>query len=1007
MREKELIKENDSLRKRVAELESSLERIENLKGGINTAGEWDRLIIDNIRDMIALATIDDNMTIIDVNSAIFRILGYCRNDLLGKNAVDLVHPDDLNIALAAKRKLIEEGEGSAEFRYRKKDGSYIWMESSNRLFFDHSGKALLLLTGREISERKDAEKEIEYRLKIENSLAYAVSLLFVVPGNPDYQEILHTIGEALTADRGYICIFKDNYQNLDTMCEWCAPGTGAQLDYCQDMNMMQFPYFMNNIEGGKNIMIGDLNDIPPEAAAEKELLLSQKVSAVIMVPLYSTKAELLGIIGFDDTSKCRQWVTGDVQALEMLAEIIAVYWERQQNEAELHKARVELEQRVEERTIKLKVLNENLESEIRERRQIESQIQHRLVIEEAVSRTARLFISADEPGFQEVLRILGDALAVEQAYIFRINENEQAKTEHKWSASGIQSRLDEAQVLDILLLRFLMDELEKEKRIVISDALELPPEADKAKEYLRKHNIRSLIIVPIYSGSMEIAGFMGFDNRKSRLWLDEDVASMEVVAEMIGSYWERQQVQAALLKSEEKFRKLADTAPALIYVLQGSEFRYVNSAFEKIIGYKKEECFNRPVWDFIHPDYREMTRERSLARQEGQIIPPYETLLISKSGEEFWGYLSADIIEFEGKPAALGVIFDISERKKAEEALRKSEECFSKAFNASPQLMAITTLKEGYYIDVNERFQAFIGYKKEELIGHSADEISIWAEREERKNFIRLLKEQGGIRNLEFKMLNEGTGLLSSEILEVNGEQCVLSLITDITERIKMVQKMARMDQLNLVGEIAASIGHEIRNPMTSVRGFLQMFDENQEHREYKEIFALMIEELDRANLIITEFLSLAKNKMAVLKEQNLNTIIENIFPLMVANALAQDKSLELELGNIPLLLLDEKETRQLLFNLVRNGLEAMNHGGKVFIATYIEEDEVVLRVRDQGPGIEPGIIEKIRDPFFSTKESGTGLGLTICYSIAERHKAAIEIETSAIGSSFYIRFKY
>lgn len=1007
----ELIEELDSLRKRVAELESALININHLGGNAGSTRERDRLIIENVRDMIVLIALDD-LSILYVNSAVYRVLGYTRNELLEKKGMEFVHPDDQETVLLAKAELLKNGEGNnAEFRFRKKDGAYVWLESSNRLLYDQSGKALLILNSREISERKDAEEEIEYRLRIENAIAYAVSLLFVIPGNPDFQEILHTIGEALAADRGYICVFKDDFRRLDTLCEWCAPGTEAQFDYCQDMNMTQFLYLMNSIEGGENIVVGDLNELPPEAAAEKDLLLSQKVFAVIMVPIYSTAAELLGIIGFDDTNKCRQWLSGDIQVLEMLAEIIAVYWERQQTENELRKAREELEHRVEERTVELKELNENLANEIRERRQIESQIQHRLKIEEAVSQTARLFIGADEPAFQTVLGILGNALGAERAYICSIYQNDWARTEYKWSASGIQSGLDRAKFLDLLSLPSLVNKLEREKRIVISDMLDLPAKAGREREYLKSKNIRSALLVPIYSGKIEIVGFMSFDNSKCRQWLAEDIASMEVVAEMIGSYWERQQVQAALLNSEEKFRKLAETAPALIYVLQGSDFCYVNSAFEEIVGYKREEFFNRPAWDFVHPEYREMTREKSMARQGGKTIPPYETRIMTRSGQDFWGYLSADIIEYEGKPAALGVILDITERKKAEEALRKSEERFSKAFNASPQLMAITTLEGGYYIDVNERFQSLIGYKGEELIGRSAEELNIWANPEERKSFIKNLKEQGMVRNLEFKMRNisgeESIGLLSSEILEVNGEQCMISITTDITERRKIMQEMARIDQLTLVGEMAASIGHEIRNPMTSVRGFLQMFGENHVHNDYKEYFDLMIEELDRANLIISEFLSMAKNKMAVLKEQNLNTIIENMFPLMLANAIAQDKSLELDLGNIPLLLLDEKEIRQLLHNLVRNGLESMNPGGKVIIETYAEEEEVVLIVRDQGSGIDPDIIERIRDPFFSTKETGTGLGLTVCYSIVERHKASIEIQTAGNGSSFYVRFRH
>lgn len=106
----------------------------------------------------------------------------------------------------------------------------------------------------------------------------------------------------------------------------------------------------------------------------------------------------------------------------------------------------------------------------------------------------------------------------------------------------------------------------------------------------------------------------------------------------------------------------------------------------------------------------------------------------------------------------------------------------------------------------------------------------------------------------------------------------------------------------------------------------------------------------------------------------------------------------------IPMESLDYK--RQLILNLVRNGLEAMSPGGHLKINTSAENDEVVLAVRDYGKGINPDVLEKIGTPFYTTKESGTGLGLAVCYSIAARHDATINVETGPDGTTFFVRFK-
>lgn len=232
------------------------------------------------------------------------------------------------------------------------------------------------------------------------------------------------------------------------------------------------------------------------------------------------------------------------------------------------------------------------------------------------------------------------------------------------------------------------------------------------------------------------------------------------------------------------------------------------------------------------------------------------------------------------------------------------------------------------------------------------------------------------------------------------------TVITDITERKLYKRELARLDRLNLVGEMAAGIGHEVRNPMTTVRGFLQLYRNKEAFIQYKGSFDLMIDELDRANSIITEFLSLAKNKMLDLKAQNLNTILENLSQLIQADAIVLDKNINMQLEEIPELPLDEKEIRQLILNLVRNGLEAMSSGGNLAIRTFTDGKEVFLSVQDQGKGIESDVLEKIGTPFFTTKDNGTGLGLAVCYSIAARHNAVINIETSPKGTTFFVRFK-
>ena len=166
-----------------------------------------------------------------------------------------------------------------------------------------------------------------------------------------------------------------------------------------------------------------------------------------------------------------------------------------------------------------------------------------------------------------------------------------------------------------------------------------------------------------------------------------------------------------------------------------------------------------------------------------------------------------------------------------------------------------------------------------------------------------------------------------------------------------------------------------------------------------------MIGELDRANSIITEFLSVARNKPTDLQCQNINEILQNLFPLLEADTFVQDKKIIFEAKTTPDILLNKKEISQLVLNLCRNGLEAMQEGGTITIRIYPDDEQVVLSIKDEGSGIPLEYMEKLGIPFFTTRENGTGLGLATCYSIAERHNAKIEVESSDRGSTFFVRF--
>lgn len=279
----------------------------------------------------------------------------------------------------------------------------------------------------------------------------------------------------------------------------------------------------------------------------------------------------------------------------------------------------------------------------------------------------------------------------------------------------------------------------------------------------------------------------------------------------------------------------------------------------------------------------------------------------------------------------------------------------------------------------------------------------------ELKAFKELIEKEGSVKNLELRFQIEPgeirTVLFSGVPIWWNNEECVLGLANDITELRKYEYEIARLDRLNLIGEMAASIAHEIRNPMTTVKGFLQLMGSQERYLEDQEYMTLMIEEMERANDIITEFLSLAKNKLVNLIKGNLNERLLTLMPLLQAEAIKKDISIKLEFEDIPYILFDEAELRQLVLNLVLNGIDAMSESGVIRIRTYKDSEFICMEVQDQGCGMPAEVLQQIGTPFYTTKNNGTGLGLAVCYSIAERHHAKMDVVSSSAGTVFKASF--
>ena len=469
------------------------------------------------------------------------------------------------------------------------------------------------------------------------------------------------------------------------------------------------------------------------------------------------------------------------------------------------------------------------------------------------------------------------------------------------------------------------------------------------------------------------------------------------------------QAQEALQRSEREFKSLAENSPDIIARLD-KDLRhvYINPTIELMTGIAAELFIGRTQQEVgISRTFCDLWTEHLtkvfVTKEKSQI----ESTFVNFRGQEI--YYQARLVPEFGADGAVEFVLcnirDITALKNTETALRISEDRKQRLLTAIPDLL-FRVNKSGIYLDCHGAKTNLLYASPDVLIGKSIREILPADPAEKIMHYLEQTFDLGQEQTFEYQLPINGRLCSFEARIVATGEDDILCIARDITELKLLQNEITRLDRLNLVGEMAASIGHEVRNPMTTVRGFLQMLSRKPELLNFNDFFTLMIEELDRANAIISEFLSLAKNKAVSLEPHNLNSIIKSIEPLIQADAAISDKCLRLELSDIPDLLVDAKEIRQLILNLTRNGLEAMPPGKAITIKTYQEGNEAILAVQDEGHGIDPNLLEKLGTPFLTTKETGTGLGLPICYSIAKRHNAEITIETGANGTTFGVLFK-
>jgi PAS domain S-box-containing protein len=493
---------------------------------------------------------------------------------------------------------------------------------------------------------------------------------------------------------------------------------------------------------------------------------------------------------------------------------------------------------------------------------------------------------------------------------------------------------------------------------------------------------------------------------------------------------ERKTNEETLRQSEDKFSKAFFLSPDAIAITRLVDGAYVavNEGFKGILGYTEEEVIGKTslelnVW--VNPEDRQKVIDALKA--EGK-VDNFEACFRTKTGDIRYGLISVSIIELHGVPHILNIARDITDRKRAAEELRISEDKFSKAFHLNPDAILITRLVDGMIVTVNEGFTQIFGAREEEVIGKTAMELNIWLNPEDRNRVIEGLKTEGKVNNFEFsfrtKYGDNRYGLISASIISLDGVAHALSITRDITESKIAREQLFQSQKMEAIGTLAGGFAHDLNNKLQIIKGYLDLILFNKDLPEtIKTDLEVMTQAVDSSADLIKGLMVFSRKTPVELQPMGLNKLIASICS-MLAHAIPKTIDIDIVAGDdLWAIIAVPNQIDQILMNLAINARDAMPDGGKLTMKTQnITLDEeycridpvakpgryVLIEVSDTGTGMDKETVSHIFEPFFTTKEAGkgTGLGLSVVYGIVEQHGGRIVCDSEpSVGTTFKIYF--
>ena len=468
-----------------------------------------------------------------------------------------------------------------------------------------------------------------------------------------------------------------------------------------------------------------------------------------------------------------------------------------------------------------------------------------------------------------------------------------------------------------------------------------------------------------------------------------------------------------LRESEARRAAILDTALDSVIAMdhQGRIVDF-NPAAERTFGYRRDEVIGKTLAETIVPPSLRESHRRGLAKYletgEGPVLGRrIELTGLRKDGSEFPVELAITRIAGE-PPTFVGFARDISDQKELESARRESEERFQKSFYGTPVAMSLLALPDNRFIDVNESFLRLFEFTREEVIGRTSLDIGLWSDPAAREGLLEKLRAGEPVRNVELTLRTKSGKtrhvIVAVETLSLGPQEAWLSAVVDITETKDLERRLLENERLAAMGRLTGYVAHEINTPLTNISLLAATAAKRSQDPEIVSRLEKINAQRRLIGSILQDLAGLTRPPPIQPVETDLRTIVDGSLEQMEPY-LHEGVELRKEAGSPVVADVDPRRIQQVLVNLTKNALQATSNG-TVTVAVEDRGDTVALVVHDTGPGMPPDVLEKLFQPFFTTKpkEQGTGLGLAFAKSVVNAHGGTIEVESElGQGTTFTV----